>query len=119
VQRAERGGVAVDELADGRARGLGGEDVLERVVVGPRLQPDGRAAPPVVAGEHVGLHELEQEADVRPGVDVGDGRGDQHRNLLCAAPVAEAPRSRAWRKEDVVQQPRRAAMNRNVVMNPG
>ena len=119
VQRGEGSGVAVDELGCRGACRLGGDDVLERVVVGAGLEPDGRAAPPVVAGEHVGLHELEQEADVRPGVDVGDGRGDQHRNLHSGAPVAQAPRSRGWREEDVVQRPRRAAINRNVVMNRG
>jgi hypothetical protein len=40
AQREERLGVAVDELLDARACRLRGEHVLERVVIGARLEPD-------------------------------------------------------------------------------
>jgi hypothetical protein len=54
--------------------GLGGEHVLQRVVVGAGLEPDGVPAPAMVAGQHVGLHELERVPDVRARVHVGDRR---------------------------------------------
>jgi len=83
-QACERGGVGVDELLHINPGGLRGEHVLERVVVGPGLEPDLLAGAPVVAGEHVGLHELQREAQVWARVDVRDRGGDVgtgHRNL--------------------------------------
>ena len=75
-QPGERGGARVDELLHAYPRGLGGEHVLQRVVVGPGLQPDPLAGDPVIAGEHVGLDELKREPQVRARVDVRDRRGD-------------------------------------------
>jgi len=83
-QAEEGGGVGVDELLHSDSRRLRGKHVLERVVVGPRLEPDLLVEVPAVPGEHVGLHELEREAQVRARVDVRDRRGDVaacHRNL--------------------------------------
>ena len=49
-QAGERGGVGVDELLHADPGGLRGEHVLQRVVVGPGLEPDPLAAAPAVAG---------------------------------------------------------------------
>ena len=85
--------VAVDELPHWLASRLRGEDVLERVVIGPCLEPDAFPAPATIAGQHVGLHQLEREPDVRARVDVRDRGGDigmrrGHRSLLGRAPSA-------------------------------
>ena len=91
AERQERLGVAVDELPHPDPGGLGGEHVLQRVVVGPGLEPDRVPAAAVVAGQHVGLHELERVPDVRARVHVGKGGGDiggGHRSLLQGAPSA-------------------------------
>ena len=45
AERQERLGVAVDEFPHADPGGLGGEHVLERVVVGPGLEPDGVPRP--------------------------------------------------------------------------
>jgi Domain of unknown function (DUF929) len=74
----------VDEFLHAGPGGLCGEHVLERVVVGPGLEPDLVPGAPAVAGEHVGLHEFQREAQVRAGIDVRDRGGDVnpgHRNL--------------------------------------
>ena len=71
AERTERPGVAVDELPHPEPGGVGREHVLQRVVVGARLEPDRVAAPAVVAGQHVGLDELERVPDVRARVHVG------------------------------------------------
>jgi len=106
AERTERLGVAVDELPHPQSGGASREHVLQRVVVGPRLEPDRVAAPAVVAGQHVGLDELERVPDVRARVHVGDGRGDVgcgHRSLLAGAPSA-----------NTTSRPHRRASERNV-----
>ena len=75
-ERLEPGGVGVDELRRRDARRLGGEHVLQRVVVGAAEEADVVAGEPAGAGEHVGLHQLVGVAEVRGGVDVRDGDGD-------------------------------------------
>jgi hypothetical protein len=61
-QARERGSTRVDELLHANPGGFRGEHVLERVLVGPGLEPDLLAGAPAVTGEHVGLHELQREA---------------------------------------------------------
>ena len=83
-QAGERGGVGGNELPHRDARRLRRKHVLERVVVGPGLEPDLFAGAPVIPGEDVGLHEFEREAQMRARVDVGNRGGDVsagHRNL--------------------------------------
>jgi len=87
AQGQERVRVAVHELADWRARRLRGQHVLQRVVVGAGLEPDSVAAGTAETGQHVGLHQLKREPDMRARVHVGDRRGDigvrrGHRSLL-------------------------------------
>jgi hypothetical protein len=88
AQREKGLGVAVDELPYALARRLGREHVLQRVVVGAGLEPDPVPALAPEAGQHVGLHDFEREADVRAGGHVRDGGGDVgvrrggHRSLL-------------------------------------
>ena len=100
AQRHERLGVAVDELPHLGPGRLRGQHVLQRVVVGSGLEPDGLPAAAAVTGQHVGLHELEREPDVRARVHVRNRGGDigmrrAHRSLLWGAPSAckhiEAP----------------------------
>jgi hypothetical protein len=87
AKRQERLRVLVDELPDRDTGRLRGEHVLQRVVVGAGLEPDGVAALAAETGQHVGLHKLKREPDVRARVHVRDGRGDvgarrDHRSLL-------------------------------------
>jgi hypothetical protein len=85
-ERDELSGVAVHELLDAHACRLGGQHVLQRIVVRAGLEPDLVALPAAMAGEDVGLHEFQREAQMGPGVDIGNRRGDVgmrcgHRNL--------------------------------------
>jgi len=93
VQGQERVAIAVDEFPHRLAGRLGGEHVLQRVIIGPGLEPDAFPAPATVAGQHVGLYQLKREPDVRARVDVRDRGGDiglrrGHRSLLRGAPSA-------------------------------
>ena len=81
-QGGESGGVRVDEGTDVDAGGLGGQYVLERVVVGAGQQPYGFAALPPMAGQDIRLYGFQRETDVRRGVDVRD-RGGQERGHRC------------------------------------
>jgi len=87
AQRGERGRVAVDQGSRANAFRLGGQHVLERVVVGAGLEAHLVAGQAMVPGQHVGLDELERVPEVGPAVDVRD-RGAEvdvlrvHRNLL-------------------------------------
>jgi hypothetical protein len=91
AQREERLRVAVDELPYALARRLCREHVLQRVVVGAGLEPDVVPVLAPEAGQHIGLHDLERETDMRAGVHVRDGGGDvsmrrSHGNLQGLRP---------------------------------
>ena len=93
-QAGERGRVGVHELLHRDTRRFRREHVLERVVVGPGLEPDLLASAPAVPGEDVGLHEFEREAQMRARVDVRDRGGDVsavHRNLFLFKRAEGAP----------------------------
>jgi hypothetical protein len=83
AQPGERGRVAADERGRADALGLGGQHVLERVVVGTGLVPHLVAGLAPVPGQHVALDQFQGEAQVRPGVDVRDRGAEKggHRNL--------------------------------------
>ena len=134
AQGLEAGGARVDERRHGLPRCLGGQHVLERVVVGAaevahRLPP--RAA---VARDGVGLDELERVPEVRIAVDVRDRVGDvgrAHRSLLASPRrghdrCAAAPELGAWSARAYARTPSdpagRAIMRRAVaraVMDTG
>lgn len=86
-QGGERLGVAVDQRLYVDALGLGGQYVLQGVVVGSAQQAYVVAPLAAVPGQGVRLDELQGEAQVRACIDVRDRRGDVvagcgHRNLL-------------------------------------
>jgi hypothetical protein len=91
AKTGELAGVAIHQLPSGDAFGLGGEHVLERVVVGAALEPDLVANAAMMPREHVGLDELESVPDVGARVHVRN-RGAEidalggHRNLLGLRP---------------------------------
>jgi hypothetical protein len=78
-QCAEGLRVTLDQGADRDALALGGEDVGEAVLVGSGEKPGVVAEQPVIAGQHVGLDQLQGEAQMRRGVDVGYRGGDVER----------------------------------------
>jgi len=78
-QGAEAVGVAGDPGRGRQAGALGGEDVLQAVVVGAGDEADVAAAAAAVTGEGVGEHDLEGEAEVRTRVDERDGGGQEGR----------------------------------------
>lgn len=85
AQAEEQPGVARHEVGRRHAFALGGLDVLEAVLVGAGQEPDIVAPQPPVARERVGDDVLERMADMRLGVDVRDGRGDEPRRGSRAA----------------------------------
>jgi len=70
----EAPGVPLDELGDAHACRLGGEHVLDRVLVRAGEEPDGVAPRAQAACDDVGLDELERVAEMRRPVDVRDRR---------------------------------------------
>lgn len=91
-QRRIGGGVAVHQLPHRHALRLGRLHVLQRIVIGARQEPHRLATPAAVPRQHVGLHDLQPKAKVRPGIHVGDRGGHieplAHRSLL---PLPSAP----------------------------
>jgi hypothetical protein len=86
AQCHERRSVPVNEFLDGKARRLSGQHVLQRIVIGTGLEADLITTVTVIARQHVGLDQLQRMAQVRPGVDIGNGGGEvdtgtAHRNL--------------------------------------
>jgi hypothetical protein len=68
--------VGGDELGNPNASGLGGTDVLDRVIVGPRLDAHLSAAVPVMSCERVHVDELQRMSQVGGAVHVRDRGGD-------------------------------------------
>ena len=68
---ANAAALRLDQLGDGDALGLGGQHVLERVVVGAALEPHLVTGQPVVPGQHVGLDQLERVAEVGRALTYG------------------------------------------------
>src|SRR6185503_7783507 len=136
AERVEAGGAGVHERGDGLARGLGGKDVLERVVVGAAEVAHRLSSRAAVARDGVGLDELERVPEVRIAVDVRDRVGDvggrrAHRSLLSSPRrghdrCAAAPELGAWSVRAYARTPSdpagRAIMRRAVaraVMDTG
>jgi hypothetical protein len=74
TERLKTRRVLIDQLLDRNAASSRGGDVLERVLIGAGLEAYGSPAPALEARHDVRLYELECEADMRGGIDVGDGR---------------------------------------------
>jgi hypothetical protein len=75
----------------GRHFPLGGQHIRQAVFIGAGQEPRIVATKPVVAGQHIGLHEFEREASMRRGVDVGNSGGDVERSHVMPPPGVVGP----------------------------
>jgi hypothetical protein len=82
-QVSERSRVAIDKVLYCDALGLGGEHVLQGVVVGACQQADVVTEVPAMSGQDVGLNQFEGESQVRACVDVRNGGGQEGTRHRC------------------------------------